>query len=318
MISKTASDARVAHPFASRLRGAIPFAGQALAVVLIMFSLLQGANRNFHVPLGFGGSDSLVFLMQIKSTADHGWWWFNSNLSAPSAFNALLFPSNSNADQFLIWLVHLFTADLGFCANFAWLLMLALGANIATLCLLRLGVSRGTAFVVGALYGISPYALYRGIEHLSLVTYLVPIPCTAALLLASGRKENLWGRPVWLLLAGCAVVGLNYTYYAFFGAFLILVGTLIGFCTRRQRAVLYTGAMFLGVICLTTALNLTPSLYAFHKEGKPLIVRNKVPAEAEVFKRPGATALKRTREKRLNDLARNESDESRAALIGAM
>ena len=31
-----------------------------------------------------------------------------------------------------------------------------------------------------------------------------------------------------------------------------------------------------------------------------------------------ATALKRTREKRLNDLARNASDESRAALIGAM
>jgi len=43
-----------------------------------------------------------------------------------------------------------------------------------------------------------------------------------------------------------------------------------------------------------------------------------MPAEAEVFNRPGATALKRIRENRLNDLARNASDESSAALIGAM
>ena len=43
-----------------------------------------------------------------------------------------------------------------------------------------------------------------------------------------------------------------------------------------------------------------------------------IPADADVFSRPGATALKRTREKLLNDLARNASDESRAALIGAM
>ena len=43
-----------------------------------------------------------------------------------------------------------------------------------------------------------------------------------------------------------------------------------------------------------------------------------IPAEAEVFKSPGATALKRIREKRLNDLARNASEESSAAFTGAM
>ena len=38
----------------------------------------------------------------------------------------------------------------------------------------------------------------------------------------------------------------------------------------------------------------------------------------KVFNKPGATALKRIREKRLNDFARNDSDESSAALIGAI
>src|SRR5687767_10323091 len=43
-----------------------------------------------------------------------------------------------------------------------------------------------------------------------------------------------------------------------------------------------------------------------------------MPAEAEVLSSPAPTALNRTREKRLNDFARNASDESRAALTGAM
>ena len=43
-----------------------------------------------------------------------------------------------------------------------------------------------------------------------------------------------------------------------------------------------------------------------------------MPAEAEVFSSEGQTALKRTCEKRLNDFARNASEESKAALMGAM
>ena len=42
------------------------------------------------------------------------------------------------------------------------------------------------------------------------------------------------------------------------------------------------------------------------------------PADALVFKSPGATALNRTFENRLKLFAKNASDESSAALIGAM
>ena len=43
-----------------------------------------------------------------------------------------------------------------------------------------------------------------------------------------------------------------------------------------------------------------------------------MPAEAEVFSRLAPTALKRTREKAEKDLARKQSEESKAALTGAM
>ena len=43
-----------------------------------------------------------------------------------------------------------------------------------------------------------------------------------------------------------------------------------------------------------------------------------IPADALVLRSPAQTALNRTCESRLNDFARNASDESRAALAGAM
>ena len=52
--------------------------------------------------------------------------------------------------------------------------------------------------------------------------------------------------------------------------------------------------------------------------GNPAASALPMAPEALVFKRLGATALKRTLENWLKLLARNASDESRAALIGAM
>ena len=43
-----------------------------------------------------------------------------------------------------------------------------------------------------------------------------------------------------------------------------------------------------------------------------------IPADADVFRSPGQTALKRTLEKEEKLLARKQRDDSRAALTGAM
>jgi phosphoglycerol transferase len=257
--------------------------GQASLIGIILFVALEGWRRDFYVPLVFS-SDSLVVLMQTKSTMDHGWWWSNPMLSAPSTFHALAFPANANVDQFIVFLISRFTHSVGLCINLAWICMLILSGLTATWCLRKIGIARNAAIVAGTLFAISPYALYRQIDHLVLVTYLVPFPAAAALLLITGRPPDRWyWRGSFGLLAGCALLGFNYVYYAFFGSFLLIVASVAGYFNWRDKRILFAGATCVALIGLCTLLNLAPSLYVWHQEGKPIIIRDKVPAEAEVY-----------------------------------
>jgi phosphoglycerol transferase len=256
---------------------------QALLIAAALYLFIGGWQRDLAVPFGFS-SDSLWFLMQGKSTLDNGWWWSNPRLGAPFAFDALAYPSNSNVDQSLVWIVGRFLSQPIAVVNLAWGLTVILSGLAATWCLRRLGVSAASALAAGTLYALSPYALYRHIDHFSLVIYLVPFACAAALWLESGRPMRVWPRRAPLVvLAGCALLGFNYVYYAFFGAFCVLAGALIGFVAHRDRRILASGALCVGVITACTLVNLTPSFSSWNMHGRPMMMRDKVPAEAEMF-----------------------------------
>jgi len=247
----------------------------------VTFFALGGFARDFRVPLDFS-QDTLVFLAQGKSTFDNGWWWVNPRQGAPFRLNALLWPSNTNVDQAVVWLLSRFLNSPTLTINAAWLLMLLLSGFAATYGLRSLGFSRVTSLVAGTLFALSPYALYRHLGHFSLVTYLVPFPATVAVQLASSRVP--WNTKTSVpLLAGCALLGFNYVYYAFFGCFFIALGAVAGFCLSRDARVLRAGGVALATISLCVVLNFLPSLYAASQEGEPLVVREKVAAEAEVY-----------------------------------
>jgi phosphoglycerol transferase len=251
---------------------------EASLVFTILFIFLAGWRRDFRVPLSFT-RDALEYLMQVKGTIENGWWWVHPRLSAPGVFEEIQYPSNTNVDQAIVWIVHLFTGEPGLAINVSWMIMVVLSALIASRCLRLLGLSRRIAIPVGLLFALSPYALYRNIDHFSLAIYLVPIPSTVALLVATGRLGELQRRRRWALMALCALVGFNYTYYAFFACFLILIASLIAWNRRELRG----GLTFVAVICLATAVNLAPSLYAWGEDGRPLSIPEKHAAEAEQY-----------------------------------
>ena len=273
----------VAVDWLSIRRTCIIAAAQGAAIAATLYALLGAWHRDVHVPLTFS-SDSLWFLMQSKSTVDGSWWWWNSHIGAPFVYDALAYPSNSNVDQAVVWLVSRFTPDTMAAVNITWALLVAASGVAATWCMRTLGVSTISALVGGTLFALSPYALYRNIDHFSLMVYLVPFPSTIALWLACGRSRSTWPRRTGLvLLAGCVLLSLNYVYYAFFACFCIAAGGIAGYLIGRDRRVLVSTALCLAVIAATTFVNLVPSFESWRRSGRPAILQDKTPAEAEMF-----------------------------------
>ena len=273
---------------AQRSRFPLLFPGTALAegafIVAAMWVFLHGWRRDFKVPFGFT-IDSLFYLMQAKSTVDNGWWWFNPMVGAPLGLDELAFPANGNVDQGLVWLVSWLVADPLAAVNLTWLLMLAISGVAATWCLRTLGRSTPVAIVVGTLFALTPYALYKNIAHFGMAIYLVPFVCTIGLQLASGRlpERGYLKGPGLGLLVGSGLIGFNYIYYPFFACFFIALATAIGFFSFRTRRILAAGTFVLTVIAGCTAANLAPSLYSWHRQGRPIIFIDKVPSQAEIY-----------------------------------
>ena len=254
----------------------------ALIAPVCAWLTLGGVTWNLHVPLNFWG-DATFYLAQSKSTLDHGWSWFNPSIGAPLGVHALAFAQNTNVDQAIVWFVGLFTDQVGLAVNVTWLAMLGLGALTATWGLRRLGVSRVGAGAAGVLFALCPFALYRNIGHFNMVTYLVPFPVTAAILLASTGREGGWRWRDWAApVAGCALVGFNYIYFAFFGAFIVAVGALAGAVRIRSIAPLKVGAMCFGALVLATTLNLIPNALVWQQHGEPGSVQHR-PVESEIY-----------------------------------
>jgi hypothetical protein len=255
--------------------------GQAGVVLAILYLALGGWRRDFHVPLQYS-EDALEYLMQAQGTIQNGWWWTHPNLGAPGVFQQLSYPSNTNVDQAIVWAVRPFTRQPGLNLNVSWMLMVALSSLFMTGCLRLVGISRAIAALAGVLYALLPYALSRNIQHFSLAIYLVPIPCVGALAVASGRVA-LSARRLVGLVVGCVLVGLDYTYYAFFAVFVLLVATTIAVVRDRQSRHWRRGLLLASAVGVATAVNLAPSLRLWAVDGKPLIIPPKTAAESELY-----------------------------------
>ena len=265
-----------------RIRNLFGLITEAGSIFAVLFVMLGGAARDFRVPFDFNG-DALEYLMQVKGTIENGWWWVHPRLSAPGEFAQVQFPSNPTVDQAIVWVVRLFTHEPGLVINLSWMIMVVLSGLIASRCLIILGISAPVARAVGLLFAFSPYALMRHINHFSLAIYLIPIPCTVALLVATGRWPQVSRAARWGLGIGCALVGLNYPYYAFFASFLILGTSLLVLVSERNIRDASTGLLMLAVVCLATAVNLAPTYYSWLEEGQPTSIPAKRPEEAEEY-----------------------------------
>jgi phosphoglycerol transferase len=221
-------------------------------------------------------------LVNTKAVIDHGWWWRNPDLSAPFGLHMIAYPSSYNVDMALVWLVARFSDDPALVLNVAWLSTFFIGSAVALGCMMLLGVRPLPAAVLATLYAVLPFAFFRHIGHFMLSPYLVPLPCTLALLVATGRVTTLPRSRYLVVLAGLGLMGLNYIYFAAFATVTIALSVAVALASGLRWPAVRSGIVALLVLGASVALNLVPTLVTWEVEGKPY-ADFKSPADTETF-----------------------------------
>ena len=259
----------------------------------LLFLVLKLWRMNPWVPLDYD-SDALATLAVVKAIAQHHLPFLNPNLAAPFGANWLDFPINTTVDYIVLWALTLLSRQPGLLVNLFWLGATVFTAGTAAFALLRLNARPWIATCLGAVYALQPFAFYRGITHLNLVFYVVPLLAAGAVELASGRLaagsvppgsrivRHLRLVPAYVWLA-CLLQGFSYVYNSFFGCFVWLVAAFAAFLVRRDRRELASGFAVVAALAAFTFVNLSPSLVHVARAGENPGLMYKNAAESEVY-----------------------------------
>ena len=258
----------------------------AVAALAILVPVLQLWRAAWDVPFRYQG-DATYHLSVAKGLIDFGGSSTNPALGAP--FGQVIHDMPLGGDRLHLVLLRVLgavTGDPAVTVNLFFVLSFPLVAVAALVVLRRLRVSAAPAVVAALLYAFLPYHFARGENHLFLSGYYtVPIAVYLAVRLLDGRAvEARSRRRMVLLVLGCVLVGSGGAYYAPFSAMLVAVAALAAYARNRSRPLLRAGALTVGLIVGTFAVNLAPSLWYVHQHGANTagaVARH--PAESEFY-----------------------------------
>ncbi len=279
----------------------LPCIVSAIICTLVLCFVLRLDRLDLHVPFMYWG-DALYFDSWVKGLLQGNWPWHNAHLGMPFGADWRDFPINLNIEAVIVRILGIFTSSPGLVLNLLWLLGTVASAGFATYCLQRLGVQRWVASSLGVVYGLQPFTFHRGVSHLNLLFYLVPLLATGAIEIAAGRvpgNQNpsshtasssraarliatFRGIPGYIYLA-CLAQGLSYIYNSFFSIVLFLVAALLARAVYRHRSALIASSAAIIVIGVAVLISLAPTVAYWAEHGRNSVMAYKAPVEAEVY-----------------------------------
>jgi phosphoglycerol transferase len=263
---------------------------------VLLYCFLHLWQGDLRIPFAYSG-DAFYILSLAKGLTQGDWIWSNSRLGMPLGADWRDFPVYMTLDMAAMRLLTVVTSQPGLMVNVYWLFTLMLTAATATFAFLRLHTTSWVAISLGVVYALQPFAFYRGISHLNLAFYLVPLLTAGAIELAQGRftkasaaapgvagmQHLLSGVPFYLWLA-CVAQGLSYIYNAVFGCYVFAGAMVIGYAARRRAGDVLIGAFLIATTGAVSLVNLTPTLeYWLHHGKYNPAMAFKTPADAETF-----------------------------------
>ncbi len=253
-----------------------------ILVLIIATGTLQLWRIDFHVPFNYRG-DTLWFLISVKGMIDNGWTYEIPQLSAPFSLSAAGFPSMTNLDWGIMKIISFFISDAGSVLNIFWLFSFVLTAWSAMLAFRFISIGNWLALGLSLIYSFLPFAFFRNTAHISLVFYCVPLLSLFAIHLVCEDKRLQSSSIHTAGYLAALAQGFSYIYFSFFTILLFCFGGWLGYKRKNSPKPLLSAAVAIGIIILSTGLNLLPSYLSWKKYGKPPDMDFKAPQEAEIY-----------------------------------
>ncbi|HKR21915.1 MAG TPA: hypothetical protein VJS17_04930, partial [Pyrinomonadaceae bacterium] len=235
------------------------------------------------------------------------------------------FPLPDNFHFLLIKLLSLFSSHHGLILNLFFLLTFPLTTWTSLYVFRHFSISYLPSLLGSLLYTFIPYHFFRGEGHLFYAAYyLVPLMVlvilwtyfgTLQLIKPGTRRPSLNFRNFKAIfsLIVAVLIASSGAYYSFFGCFLLLVVGLIALIQKRDLYPLITAAILVGVISITTVVNLSPHIGYLREHGNPQSMARSA-QEAERFGLKIAQMLLPISGHRVSYLAKLKHDYSHAPL----
>lgn len=264
--------------------------GEALGTLLIVVIAIVGIEvvvlrlweMDLNVPFTYWG-DTFWMLVPIKGMIQNGWTYFIPQLSAPFGLSAAGFPSMTNFDWSLMWLISIFNKNAGAVLNIFWLVSIVFTGLTATIAFHLLGISKWFSISLAIIYAFLPYALYRNVTHISLVYYTIPLILTLSLYFANGCKDPRSKSIQMYGYAAIVIQGLSFIYFSFFSVLILIFSGLLG-STNSKSWRPFTAALFASIVLIgISSFNLLPSFLSWSQYGNPPEMSYKSASEAEIY-----------------------------------
>ncbi|WP_027005372.1 hypothetical protein [Conexibacter woesei] len=269
----------------------------AMAIGLLIATLVYHLwDAKLHVPFN-GSGDGALNLLLAKDLIDHGWYFTNHALGAPSG-QELYDYSAFDADNLQVIGMKILTLGISepvALVNVYFILGFAFTSAAGYLGSRALGFSRGVALLGSAVFTALPYHFERGASHLFLGEYFV-IPGAVWLIVTALQgqpilvaREGVTGWRRWLtprtfaVAFVCLLAGGCGLYYAVFTILLVgLAAVLRAIATRSWRSGV-PGVLAAAAIGVVLIVNISPALAYQHKHGKDEPVAKRFAFESELY-----------------------------------
>ena len=318
------------------------YLGTALASVAILIWVMKLWSADFSVPFHWKlGADVTFQAMLSKNLVEKGSLYTNSFLGAPGQLDLHDFPQPYFIHFFFMKLLSLVSHDFVVVFNLYFLLAFPLTAVVSLFVFRSFNFSWPSGVLGSLLFTFLPYHFMRGEAHFFLSTYyLVPLMVLAALWVSTGEplfafdrgagKGGLVTHKGLISLGSCVLIALDNPYYAFFGAFFLVVAAARAYLRHGHTGSVLSTAILLTALVVTFSTSLTPNLIYFHRHGKNDKVAHRQMGESEYFglkisqlvlpvtgHRVGRVADRKGDYNRETSFLLNEDDSASLGLIGS-